>query len=100
MPSTRTPGKPKPRARWYSGVRVCFSLGSEMAHWLFWQKKTTGALLTPAKTKRLADVALARGAVAEVGDDGGVAVVVAGADVAVALDAHGVARWRAASGRR
>jgi hypothetical protein len=21
-----------------------------MAHWLFWQKNTTGALLTPAKT--------------------------------------------------
>ena len=62
-----------------------------MAHWLFWQKKTTGLLLTPAKTKRLVDVALAGRAVAEVGDDGGVAVVVAGADAAVALDAHRVA---------
>src|SRR5690606_31544245 len=40
---------------------------------------------------RLADVALRGGAVAEVGDGGAVAVGVAGADVAVALDTHGVA---------
>ena len=50
LPSTRMPGKPKPRARCQSGARVCFSFGSEMAHWLFWQKNTTGLLLTPAKT--------------------------------------------------
>ena len=50
MPSTRTPGKPKPAARWYSGIRVCFSSGSEIAHWLFWQKNTTGALNTLAQT--------------------------------------------------
>ena len=43
------PGKPKPSARWYSGMRVCFSIGSEMAHWLFWQKNTTGALKTLAQ---------------------------------------------------
>jgi hypothetical protein len=29
-----------PAAR--AAIRVCFSFGSEMAHWLFWQKKTTG----------------------------------------------------------
>ncbi len=31
-------------------MRVCFSIGSEIAHWLFWQKKTTGALKTLAQT--------------------------------------------------
>ena len=41
--------------------------------------------------ERLVDVALAGGAVAEVGDHGRVAVGVAGADGAVALDAHRVA---------
>ena len=85
------PGKPKPWARWYSGARVCCSLGSEMAHWLFWQKKTTGLLLTPAKTSASLMSPWLGGAVAEVGDDGGVALVVTGADGAVALDAHGVA---------
>ncbi len=50
LPSTRMPGKPKPLARWYSGTRLCRSSGSEMAHWLFWQKNTTGALNTEAKT--------------------------------------------------
>ncbi len=49
LPSTRRPGKPKPRARWYSGILVCRSSGSEIAHWLFWQKKTTGALATEAQ---------------------------------------------------
>jgi hypothetical protein len=28
----------------------CFSIGSEIAHWLFWQKNTTGALNTLAQT--------------------------------------------------
>ena len=41
--------------------------------------------------ERLVDVALAGGAVAEVGDDGRVALGVAGADVAVALHPHRVA---------
>ena len=72
-------------------MRVCRSIGSEIAHWLFWQKNTTGALLTRGEDERLVDVALAGRAVAEVGDDGGVALGVAGADRAVALDAHGVA---------
>ena len=31
-------------------MRVCCSIGSEIAHWLFWQKKTTGALNTLAQT--------------------------------------------------
>ena len=30
-------------------MRVCFSSGSEIAHWLFWQKNTTGALNTLAQ---------------------------------------------------
>ena len=50
MPSTRTPGKPNPAALRYSGMRVWRSSGSEIAHWLFWQKNTTGALNTEAKT--------------------------------------------------
>ena len=32
-------------------MRLCFSSGSEIAHWLFWQKNTTGALKTDAHTK-------------------------------------------------
>ena len=32
-------------------MRLCFSSGSEIAHWLFWQKKTIGALNTEAQTK-------------------------------------------------
>ena len=43
LPSTRTPGKPKPDARRYSGMRDCRAIGSLIAYWLFWQKKTTGA---------------------------------------------------------
>ncbi len=49
MPSTRTPGKPNPSARRYSGIFDCFSSGSEIAHWLFWQKNTTGASNDAAK---------------------------------------------------
>ena len=30
-------------------MRLCFSSGSEIAHWLFWQKKTMGALDTEAQ---------------------------------------------------
>ena len=32
-------------------MRVCRSIGSEIAHWLFWQKNTTGALKTLAQMK-------------------------------------------------
>src|SRR6266511_4258872 len=31
------------------GTAVCEENGTEMAHWLFWQKNTTGALNTAAK---------------------------------------------------
>ncbi len=31
-------------------MRLCRSSGSEIAHWLFWQKNTTGALNTEAQT--------------------------------------------------
>ena len=51
MPSTRTPGNPKPEARRYSGIFDCSLIGSEIAHWLFWQKKTTGAAYEAAKMK-------------------------------------------------
>ena len=54
-----------------------------MAQWLFWQKKTTGSLEAGGEDHGLVDVALARGAVAEVGNRYGVGAVV--------LDAHGVA---------
>ena len=50
MPSTCTPGKPKPAARSNSADRPCLSRGDEMAHWLFSQKNTTGALKSEAKT--------------------------------------------------
>ena len=50
LPSTRTPGKPKPAARWYSGMRVCTVVGVLMPHWLFWQKKTIGQPYALAQT--------------------------------------------------
>ncbi len=28
---------------------VCFEMGTEIAHWLFWQTKTQGTFQTPAK---------------------------------------------------
>ena len=43
-----------------------------MAHWLFWQTKTTGTCQTPAKLQRLVEVALGGRAVAEVDHDHGV----------------------------
>ena len=49
MPSTRTPGKPYASAFFQIGATVCCASGTEMAHWLFWQKNTTGALNTAAK---------------------------------------------------
>ena len=81
------PGKPKPAARWYSGIRVCRSIGSEIAHWLFWQKKTTGALKTDGVDERLVHVTLATGAVTEVGDR---RLTVLVADRVVALLPHRV----------
>jgi len=44
------PGKPYASAFW-AIVRecVCFLSGTEIAHWLFWQTKTTGTCHTPAK---------------------------------------------------
>jgi hypothetical protein len=30
-------------------MRVCRSSGTEIAHWLFWQKNTTGAFMTLAQ---------------------------------------------------
>src|SRR5690606_34101577 len=48
-----------------------------------------GRVVDGGEDHRLVDVALGGGAVAEVDDDGAVALGVAGADVAVALHAHG-----------
>jgi hypothetical protein len=31
------------------GAAVCFDSGTEIAYWLFWTKKITGACITPAK---------------------------------------------------
>src|SRR4028119_2391918 len=106
-------------------------MGSEIGHWLFWEKNNTGAgegarsggagaggtlvernprltldglgdrplvvlaekhdrrVVGGREDERLVHVALTGGAVAEVGDHGRVAIGVAGADGAVALDAHG-----------
>ena len=54
-------------------MRVCRSFGSEIAHWLFWQKNTTGAFCTAAKTNASLTSPCDGRAVAEVGDDRGVA---------------------------
>ena len=50
LPSTRTDGMPKPGARLAIGAIAWLVVGSLMAHWLFWQKRTSGAWLTAAKT--------------------------------------------------
>ena len=49
LPSTRTLGMPKPGARSAIGRCACSATGSEIAHWLFWQKKITGAAYVAAK---------------------------------------------------
>lgn len=41
---------PNPAPRCTSGIRDCFSVGTEIAHWLFWQTNTTGAAAAAAKT--------------------------------------------------
>jgi hypothetical protein len=56
-----------------------------MAHWLFWQNRTSG------EDEGLVDVTLRGRAVPEVGDDRGVPGGVTRADQAVALDTHRVA---------
>src|SRR5690625_285065 len=106
LPSTRMPGTPKPSPRLHRGAAVWTWVGSEMAHWLFWQKNSgrlgDGPLVVLAEEQhrgvegagegqRLGDIALRGGAVAEAGDGHGVAVDVAGADVAVHGHTHGVA---------
>lgn len=50
LPSTRMLGMPKPGARPAIGNRDCTVTGSEIAHWLFEQTKTTGAPKDDAKT--------------------------------------------------
>ena len=50
LPSTRMLGMPNPAARSASGRIACSDTGSEIANWLFWQKKTTGARKVAAKT--------------------------------------------------
>ena len=47
---------------------VCVDSGTEIAHWLFWQKNTTGAFHTPAKFSGGVEVAARGRAVAEVAD--------------------------------
>ena len=51
MPSTRTEGMPQPRERWARGTRVWTEVGTEIAHWLFCVKNTTGAWKEAAKVK-------------------------------------------------
>src|SRR5690606_6705845 len=50
LPSTRSAGIPKPVGRSAIGTRVWTLTGSEMAYWLFWQKRTSGAWKEAAKT--------------------------------------------------
>src|SRR5207249_5461704 len=50
FPSTRTPSKPYAWA--FCAIvfdAVCRAIGTEIAHWLFLQKKIVGVLNTPAK---------------------------------------------------
>jgi hypothetical protein len=49
LPSTRTPGKPYPSARLQISPTVWRSVGTLIAHPLFWQNSTTGAANTPAR---------------------------------------------------
>ncbi len=56
------------------------------------QEEDLGRLVAGREHERFADIALAGGAVAEVRDDGFVLVGVAGADLPVERDPHGVAR--------
>ena len=50
LPSTRMLGMPKPGARPAIGNFACTATGSEIAHWLFVQTKTTGARNDDANT--------------------------------------------------
>src|SRR5947207_15702177 len=45
----RMPGNPYPGARSAMDPAVCLASGTEIAQWLFWQRRMTGALKTPAK---------------------------------------------------
>ena len=44
-------GKPNPLARRNNGTPALGCTGAEIAHWLFWQKKTMGRLSAAARTK-------------------------------------------------
>ncbi len=67
FPSTCTPGIPYPWPRWAMEACDCTRTGSEMAHWLFWQKKTDRHDVAGGEAEGLCDVPLARGTVTEVG---------------------------------
>ena len=41
--------EPEPRSALVERDLLCLDCGVEMPHWLFWQKKTTGALNEAAK---------------------------------------------------
>ena len=72
-------------------MRVCALVGLGDGPLVVLAEEHDRGVVHRGEDERLVDVALGGGAVAEVGDHGGVALGVAGADVAVALDAHGVA---------
>ena len=91
LPSTRTPGKPKPeRALVERDPRLALDRLGDRPLVVLAEEHDRG-VVGGGEDERLVDVALRGRAVAEVGDHGGVAVGVAGADDAVALHAHGVA---------
>ncbi len=48
MPSTRTPGKPSPSARFQISPAVCSPVGTLIAQPLFWQNKIAGTPNTAA----------------------------------------------------
>ena len=49
LPSTSTPKNPYASAFRQIGATVWRATGTEMAHWLFWQRNTVGAWNTAAK---------------------------------------------------
>src|SRR5438093_8720763 len=50
LPTTRTPSKPYAKAFWARVFEAVWRVtGTEIAHWLFLQKKIVGVLKTPAK---------------------------------------------------
>src|SRR4051794_3883778 len=91
LPSTRTPGKPKPAALEERDAGLLLD-GLGDGPLVVLAEEDDRCVEARGVDERLVDVALGGGTVAEVADDSRVAVGVAGADVAVHPHAHRVTR--------